>query len=316
MPTACVKKVAIVGGTHGNETNGVHLAKHFMRNMSLVKRPSFETEVLLSNVAAIEQNTRYVEEDLNRCYFLADLQNDQMSRSTLERKRAREVDAALGPKSSDTPKCDLIIDLHNTTANTGVALLMAPDDEFAHEIGHHLMGLDDSVRVVEWKDQPDWPLCPSIGRSGLTFEVGACPWGCIEPELFQTSRRLIMALLDYVEQHNALISSGGGKQQEVTMTVYRSIGVSMDYPRCDGDPVGHVHPALQNKDFSELRDGDPLFMTFDGEEVKFDRKSYKVPEKYDKVYALFVNEAAYYEKKVALMLMSCGEAKFSKLTKG
>ena len=26
--------------------------------------------------------------------------------------------------------------------------------------------------------------------------------------------RLIMALLDYVEQHNALISSGGGKQQE------------------------------------------------------------------------------------------------------
>ncbi|CAL1135308.1 unnamed protein product [Cladocopium goreaui] len=91
LPTACVKKVAIVGGTHGNETNGVHLAKHFMRNMSLVKRPSFETEVLLSNVAAIEQNTRYVEEDLNRCYFLADLQNDQMSRSTLERKRAREA---------------------------------------------------------------------------------------------------------------------------------------------------------------------------------------------------------------------------------
>ena len=27
---------------------------------------------------------------------------------------------------------------------------------------------------------------------------------------------------------------------QVTMTVYRSIGVSMDYPRCDGDPVGHV----------------------------------------------------------------------------
>ena len=26
-----------------------------------------------------------------RCYFLADLQNDQMSRSTLERKRAREA---------------------------------------------------------------------------------------------------------------------------------------------------------------------------------------------------------------------------------
>lgn len=313
LPTACVKKVAIVGGTHGNETNGVHLAKHFMRNMSLVKRPSFETEVMLSNVAAIQQNTRYVEEDLNRCYLLSDLQDAEKSKSSLERKRALEVDAALGPKSAESPKCDLIIDLHNTTANTGVALLMAPDDQFAHEIGHHLMGLDDSVRVVEWNDQPDWPLCPSIGRSGLTFEVGACPWGCIEPALFQKSRRLVLALLDYVDQHNALITAGTAKPQEVTMKVYRSIGVSMDYPRVDGDPVGHVHPALQNNDFCELNDGDPLFMTFDGETVNFDRKEHKVPEKYDKVYALFVNEAAYYEKKVALMLMSCGEAQFSKL---
>eukprot|EP00438_Fugacium_kawagutii_P032975 Skav223885 [mRNA] locus=scaffold1226:640155:641126:- [translate_table: standard] len=64
--------------------------------MSLVKRPSFETEarsrsVLLSNIKAIEQNTRYVEEDLNRCYFLADLQNEEKSKSTLERKRAREA---------------------------------------------------------------------------------------------------------------------------------------------------------------------------------------------------------------------------------
>jgi len=316
LPTACVKKVAIVGGTHGNETNGVHLAKHFMRNMSLVKRPSFETEVMLSNVAAIQQNTRYVEEDLNRCYLLSDLQNPEKSNSSLERKRALEVDAALGPKSAESPKCDLIIDLHNTTANTGVALLMAPDDQFAHEIGHHLMGLDDSVRVVEWNDQPDWPLCPSIGRSGLTFEVGACPWGCIEPALFQKSRRLVLALLDYVDQHNALITAGTAKPQEVTMKVYRSIGVSMDYPRPrdDGDIVGHVHPSLQNNDFCELKDGDPLFMTFDGETVNFDRKAHKVPEKYDKVYALFVNEAAYYEKKVALMLMSCGEAQFSKLT--
>ena len=28
---------------------------------------------------------------IGRCYFLADLQNEQMSRSTLERKRAREA---------------------------------------------------------------------------------------------------------------------------------------------------------------------------------------------------------------------------------
>ncbi|CAE7899094.1 unnamed protein product, partial [Symbiodinium microadriaticum] len=230
-----------VGGTHGNETNGVHLAKHFLRNPSLVKRGSFETEVMLSNTAAIKQNTRYVEEDLNRCYLLADLQNDATSTSSLERNRAREVDALLGPKSSDTPRCDFIVDLHNTTAATGVALLMAPDDEFAHEVGHYLSTLDDSVRVVEWNDQPDWALCPSVGRSGLTFEVGPCPWGCLEPELFQRSRRLVLALLDYIEKHNSLIAQGSAKKEKVSMPVYRAIGVSMDYPRAaDGDPTAHV----------------------------------------------------------------------------
>ena len=43
--------------------------------------------------------------------------------------------------------------------------------------------------------------------------------------------------------------------------------------------------------------GDPLFMTFDGNTIAFGRKDREVPEKYEKVYALFVNEAAYYEKK-------------------
>ncbi|CAE7590616.1 unnamed protein product [Symbiodinium sp. CCMP2592] len=189
---------------------------------------------MLSNTAAIKQNTRYVEEDLNRCYLLADLENDETSTSSLERKRAREVDALLGPKSSDTPRCDFIVDLHNTTAATGVALLMAPDDEFAHEVGHYLSTLDDSVRVVEWNDQPDWALCPSVGRSGLTFEVGPCPWGCLEPELFQRSRRLVLALLDYIEKHNSLIAQGSSKKEKVSMPVYRAIGVSMDYPRPSG----------------------------------------------------------------------------------
>ncbi|CAE8630471.1 unnamed protein product, partial [Polarella glacialis] len=265
LPTGPVRRVAIVGGTHGNETNGVHLAKHFLRNPSLVSRPSFETEVMLSNTAAIAANTRYVEEDLNRCYLVADLTSDEKSSSSLERKRACEVDAVLGPKSSPDPRCDLIIDLHNTTAATGVALLMAPDDEFAHELGHHLMSLDDSVRIVNWNELEDWPLCPSVGRSGLTFEVGPCPWGVLEPELFQKSRRLVLALLDYVEAHNTLVASGSARSETVTMPVYKSIGVSIDYPRGkDGDLVGSVHPDLQGNDFREIRDGDGLFMTFDG----------------------------------------------------
>ena len=60
MSRAKAKCVAITGGTHGNETNGVYLAKHFMANPALVKRESFETVVMLTNVASIKANRRFV----------------------------------------------------------------------------------------------------------------------------------------------------------------------------------------------------------------------------------------------------------------
>mmetsp|Transcript_19467 Transcript_19467/g.39251 ORF Transcript_19467/g.39251 Transcript_19467/m.39251 type:complete len:325 (+) Transcript_19467:76-1050(+) len=314
LPSAQVKRVAIVGGTHGNETNGVYLAKLFMRNPDVVKRPSFETEVFLSNVGAIERNTRYVEEDLNRCYLLADLTDSSKASTTVERKVALEVDQRLGPKGAAEPRCDLVIDLHNTTSASGIALMMAPDDDFGHELGHHLASLDDSVRICQWNTLPDWSLCASVGRSGMTFEVGPCPWGCLVPDLFDRSRRLVLALLDYVEAHNKRVVSGAAARESVTVPVYRSLGISLDFPRAaDGEIDGMPHPDLQGRDFSELRDGDNIFMSFAGEATKFYRKGFKVPEGTGPVYPVFINEAAYYEKKIACMLFDRGEKTFSRL---
>eukprot|EP00966_Prymnesium_polylepis_P237410 5490738-Prymnesium_polylepis.2 len=143
-----VKVVVITGGTHGNEVNGVALARHLLRHPELTKRPSFETKVLFSNLKAIEKNQRYIEEDMNRCFFKGDLADP--SKTTLEAKRAKEIDAQLGPKGSADPVADLIIDLHNTTANTGVALMMPPQDELSHAIGAHLLAHDATVRVVNF----------------------------------------------------------------------------------------------------------------------------------------------------------------------
>lgn len=315
LPGAVVRRVAIVGGTHGNEANGVHLAKYFLRNLATVQRPSFQTEVLLANTEAIENNTRYVEEDMNRCYFLADLADDAKAKTTKERKRAREVDEFLGPKRAPEPRCDLVIDLHNTTAATDVALMMAPDDDFAHELGYHLATLDKGVRVVNWNDQADWPLCPSVGRSGMTFEVGSCHWGCVVPDLFDRSKDLLLALLDYVEAHNKAIVAGATARETVSLPVYRSLGISIDYPRCeDGELDGMIHPERQMGDFRPLVDGDKLFKTFGGEEKQFVKKNYKIPEKTGEVYSVFVNEAAYYEKKIAVMLFDKAERKVERLS--
>lgn len=315
-PTTALKRVAIIGGTHGNETNGVHLAKHFLRNPDVVKRSSFETEVHLSNTHAIAANTRYVDEDLNRCYLAADLEDTSKEPANRERKRAREMDQILGPKNSDNPRCDLTIDLHNTTAATGICLLMAPDDDFSHAIAHYLMSLDSSVRVVDWDKKPDWALCASVSRSGMTFEVGPCPWGCLVPDTFIQSVKLVEAALDYVENHNKQIAAGSVDCKDTSMSVFRSISISIDYPRNEeGDILGMVHQDVQGHDFKELKDGDNLFQLFSGEVKPFSRKEYNVPDEHAQVFALFVNEAAYYEKKIALMLMCRVEKTFSVVSK-
>lgn len=242
--------VAVVGGTHGNETNGVYLAKHFMKASESVRRSSFETICTLSNVASIEANSRYVETDMNRCFLLKDLKDESGNLNTLEQKRAKELNSMLGPKQSENPKADFIFDLHNTTSATGVALMMAPDDGFAHEVGAYLQSIDPSVTIVDWNAVDDWGMLPTIGRSGMTFEVGAAPWGAIEPSQYRQSHKLILAGLDYIEAHNQRLMEEGGegnkrkaRTKEVTVNVVR-LFKTLDYPKDEsGELAAFAHPV-------------------------------------------------------------------------
>ena len=63
-----IHRVAIVGGTHGNELTGVYLIKKFQQYPHLIHRSSFETLSLLGNPKAIAARTRYIDTDLNRCF--------------------------------------------------------------------------------------------------------------------------------------------------------------------------------------------------------------------------------------------------------
>jgi aspartoacylase len=72
-----IKRVLLVGGTHGNELIGVYLIKKFERNPELVRRNSFETLTLLGNPRAIEANVRYIDKDLNRCFEVQELNYEQ-----------------------------------------------------------------------------------------------------------------------------------------------------------------------------------------------------------------------------------------------
>jgi succinylglutamate desuccinylase len=307
--TTPLKRVAITGGTHGNETTGVFVMRHFINEPEVVARNSFETLTIMTNPGAIEANARYVDVDLNRCFLLNDLLIEEVN--TKEEKRARELNELLGPKSSVDPAADLIIDLHNTTANTGVALMLPADDEFAVELGSYLQSFDPTVRMVCWTPVAatltgDWGLLPSIGRSGMTFEVGATPWGAVNPKKYEQSRTLLLAALDYVEMHNTMLTRSSDKvhrNKEVTAYIYKGVKY-MYYPTAgkeDRTPTAIVHPLLQDRDFEELLDGDPLYMELDGSTIPFYRKDYDIPSSRP-LYPFFINEAAYYEGGVSMIL--------------
>lgn len=296
--------VCVVGGTHGNETNGVYLGRNFAKLQGPAGAAhgyGFELMALESNPEAAKANKRYIEEDLNRCFTCADL-GDPAQDKTYERRRAKEINALLGPKTSPTPKCDYVLDLHNTTANTGVALFLHPRDKFSQELAAYLVSQDPLVKVALWADR-DVVLLPSIGRSGMTFEVGAVATGCLHAEKYNQSKRLVEAALRYMEAHNAarkqLTDGTAAARKPATLQCVQLIK-QVPFPRdADKELTGMIHASLDQNDFAPLRGTDPVFSMFDGSERRLQDVT-EIPD--EVVYPFLVNETSYYEKDVAFMI--------------
>lgn len=68
MPRAPLCRVAVTGGTHGNEMSGVHLVQHWLQAPGELQRPSFSAIPVLANPAAAAACRRYVDRDLNRMF--------------------------------------------------------------------------------------------------------------------------------------------------------------------------------------------------------------------------------------------------------
>lgn len=62
-----LSRVAICGGTHGNEMTGVYMVRHLQKE-KIDKIGSVSVSTVLTNPRAVEICRRYVETDLNRCF--------------------------------------------------------------------------------------------------------------------------------------------------------------------------------------------------------------------------------------------------------
>jgi len=253
-----VRRVAIVGGTHGNQLLGVQLIETLEQRPEETRRPSFENTCVLANPEAVRRNTRYVTTDLNRC-FSAEALAAEVGDS-VEARRAQELDALLGPKASDAPQCDLCLDLHTTTSKMGTCLMMAREDALAIELAAHLQRKLPSTRIVFWaKPRMEQPTLPTIARSGMTVEVGGLPQGVCTAAAFRETRELIrlalalslaltlplplplalaltltltLALplplarlaLDWLEQRNVALHDSSFTPRPCTVTAYERVG--------------------------------------------------------------------------------------------
>jgi succinylglutamate desuccinylase len=282
-----IKRVAIVGGTHGNEVTGVYLVKKFDRFPNLIYRDSFECETLLANPKAIAANRRYIDRDLNRSFLNADLANPDLT--GYEDKLAKNFAARFGSKGKS--QLDFIIDLHSSTANMGLTLLPSSRHPFDLRLCAYLSQLHPDVRIVYGvqSDSED-PMLRSMSALGCTIEVGAMASGILDAKLFQLTEMLVNATLDYLDAVNK------GKELAVhsSVKIYQSLR-SVDYPRNpSGELQAMIHPQLQFQDYQPLYPGDPMFLSFTGETIPYGGET--------TVWPIFINEAAYYEKGIAMTL--------------
>lgn len=210
-----VRRVAIVGGTHGNECLGVELIKQWTTNSSPIQRSTFESIPVLGNPAAVLANRRFVDEDLNR-QFTGLMQDYPTSAQPLplEKKRAYELNAVLGPKAAsafDIPGVDFIIDVHSSTSNTGLVAFVSGIDHdcYARRLCHHLQNIlspDVELRVVSSAGgKADSYSLDSIARSSVGFEVGPLAHGLLDHKLLEETRRLVQITLDFIESTNVAI---------------------------------------------------------------------------------------------------------------
>jgi succinylglutamate desuccinylase len=285
--TMKIKRVAIVGGTHGNELTGVMLVKKFLRYAQLVQRQSFETVCLLANPRAIDQTRRYIDRDLNRCFDRHDLANPALT--GYENILAKQLFACYGSGGSEP--VDVIFDLHSTTANMGTTIIPISNSPANLQLAAYLSSLDPSIHIyLGLHSEQNSPMLRSMAPVGCTIEVGAISQGVVNADILRSAERLVLAALDYVDNLN----------QEVPMTIPTTVNVyraieAIDYPRNgQNELTAMIHPDRQSQDYQPVSLKDPLFLDLQGKTICYQEEQ--------TVFPVFINEAAYYEKGIAMVL--------------
>ncbi|KAL7549068.1 hypothetical protein ACHAWF_012340 [Thalassiosira exigua] len=279
-----VRKVVVVGGTHGNEYTGVWCIKAIERQRELFfggegkgegkagapssaanvfeRYPSLDIGTLLANPVAHLENKRFVDVDLNRefsrekllrvpidegdeeegfppegCDVRTEFCSDGRRAADLphEARRAREIESLLGPKfappaSSSSEgdavraesNTDVVIDLHTTTANMGISLIVPEGDPLVAAAAAYVLhecrrkyGEDGAQCLVHaMPRRRDRVNLSSCGRHGFTIEVGPTPQGVLRHDVVEKTEAALHALLEFLHLRNRELEGAEGDDDD------------------------------------------------------------------------------------------------------
>ena len=291
-----INTIVVAGGTHGNERTGVSLVKKWMDKPECYKSlcPSANVDLVLCNPEAVRLNRRYRDFDLNRAFSQAclDVTAEPMQ---YEFRRARELNGIYGPKGANT-RTDLILDVHNTGSNMGYCLILSARDPFTMKASAVLtQEFEDTWIYYQPEERSASPYFGTVAKADVCIEIGPQQHGTLNAAIFERSEKIVKRYLELAEEWNRGELQKREPIQVEVYTQFRDLG----YPKPQGGGAiqAMIHPDLDGRDYRELKKGDKLFRTFDGEDVLFEGE----PDGRS-VYPIFINEPAYYEKDIAMSL--------------
>ena len=284
-------RVLVVAATHGNERNAPWLMEQWRQQPQQLHAAGLELQLEIGNPEAFAANRRYIDRDLNRCFdpaLLADA-----SRQELEIQRARDLLAAFGPNGGNP--CAVALDLHSTTSAMGNSLVVygrRPADLALAAGIQARLGLPVYLHEA---DEAQTGFLVERWPSGLVIEVGPVPQGLVSATICRQTQLAVEAACD------TLAAAAAGRLDLPEGLQVHLHQASLDLPRrSDGTPLAALHPQRQHRDWQALQPGDPLFWQLDGGGGRYAPEAMRLSP--EARWPVFINEAAYGEKGIALSL--------------
>ncbi len=283
-----VFQVLLVAATHGNEINAPWLFDQWEANNDLIDVQDLQVSRVIGNPQALLEGQRYIDRDLNRSFKSDFLDSSDIN--DVEIVRARELVREYGPEGSNPSQ--LVIDFHSTTASMGACIVIygrrPADLAIASLIQQNLeipiyLHEGDSAQtgfLVE-----SWPC-------GFVVEIGPVPQGVIHHQIIEKTLLLVENCL--LEISNTIKRKACFPNK---VEIHRHVQ-NIDYPRdCFGKPTSYIHKEIQGKDWKNISRNTPIFRNLKGDILRLDNYSNE-----DELVPVFVNEAAYAEKNIAMSL--------------